>query len=47
MARSAGTIPWARVVVEPDGRGARVVGVTVDVTERVRLEAQLRQAQKM
>jgi PAS domain S-box-containing protein len=36
-----------RALPGPDGRAARLVGVSLDVTERVQLEAQLRQAQKM
>ena len=46
-----GAVRWhqtvGRAVAGADGRPARVVGVSMDVTERVQLEAQLRQAQKM
>jgi PAS domain S-box-containing protein len=36
-----------RVLADGTGAAARMVGVTLDVTERVTLEAQLRQSQKM
>ena len=51
VVRGGGSVRWhqslGRAVAGPDGRPARVLGVSVDVTERVHLEAQLRQAQKM
>jgi PAS domain S-box-containing protein len=47
----SGALRWlhstGRVIPGPDGQAERVAGVSVDVTERVQLEAQLRQAQKM
>jgi PAS domain S-box-containing protein len=46
-----GAVRWTqtvgRVVAAPDGRPARMVGVSLDVTDQRTLEAQLRQAQKM
>ena len=46
-----GTVRWrqtmARVLPNAEGRAERMIGVSRDVTERVVLEAQLRQAQKM
>jgi PAS domain S-box-containing protein len=36
-----------RALAGADGRPARLVGVSLDITDRVQLEAQLRQAQKM
>jgi PAS domain S-box-containing protein len=47
----ADRVKWVHVRGEPeydaDGRVARVIGVTQDVTDRKRLEEQFRQAQKM
>ena len=40
-------VAMASFVVEPDGRRVRLLGSHTDVTERTRLEAQFRQAQKM
>jgi PAS domain S-box-containing protein len=46
-----GQLRWmqstGRVLAGDDGRPARVIGLSLDVTERIALEAQLRQAQKM
>lgn len=51
IARSGGTYRWAqttgRVFADAAGRPERMIGVTRDVTERIALEMQLRQAQKM
>jgi PAS domain S-box-containing protein len=51
IVRPDGTIRWIRdrafPVRDRDGQVVRVAGVAEDVTERRRLEAQLRQAQKM
>ncbi len=38
---------WGRVFFDPQGRPARFVGVTLDVTEHRKLEDQFRQAQKL
>jgi two-component system, cell cycle sensor histidine kinase and response regulator CckA len=38
---------WGRVYFDARGRPVRFVGVTLDITERVRLEEQFRQAQKL
>ncbi len=38
---------WGRVLFDPGGQPARFVGVTLDVSERKRLEDQYRQAQKL
>jgi PAS domain S-box-containing protein len=46
-----GTTRWkhtsARVLADDDGRPLRMIGVSRDITDRITLEAQLRQAQKM
>jgi PAS domain S-box-containing protein len=46
-----GVIRWkqtsARVLLDDDGHPVRIIGVSRDVTDRIALEAQLRQAQKM
>ena len=46
-----GTVRWllsvGRVVDEANGKPARLIGTTIDVTERHALEVQLRQSQKM
>jgi PAS domain S-box-containing protein len=51
IVRPDGTLRWVRdrafPVRDRDGQVVRVAGVAEDVTERRRLEAQLRQAQKM
>jgi two-component system, cell cycle sensor histidine kinase and response regulator CckA len=38
---------WGRVFFDPDGKPVRFVGVTLDTTERKKLEDQFRQAQKL
>ena len=38
---------WGRVYFDPHGQAVRFVGVTLDISERKRLEDQLRQAQKL
>jgi PAS domain S-box-containing protein len=38
---------WGRVLFDPEGQPVRFVGVTLDVSERKRLEDQYRQAQKL
>ena len=38
---------WGRVLFEPEGQPVRFVGVTLDISERKRLEDQYRQAQKL
>ena len=46
-----GTVRWllsvGRVIDAPEGKPARLIGSTVDVTDRRALEVQLRQSQKM
>src|SRR5262249_17327782 len=48
---STGRMRWVqtvkRPVVDQSGRGTHVLGVSTDITERRRLEDELRQAQKM
>ncbi len=38
---------WGRVFFDPEGQPVRFVGVTLDISERKRLEDQYRQAQKL
>jgi PAS domain S-box-containing protein len=38
---------WGRAYFDPHGKPVRFVGVTLDITERKRLEEQFRQAQKL
>ena len=38
---------WGRVLFDPEGQPVRFVGVTLDISERKRLEDQYRQAQKL
>ena len=51
LRRADGTTGWVEAVGRaypcPDGRSKRLVGVTLDVTERRRLEEDLRQAQRL